>query len=988
MSAAYPILTNFTGGEFTPRLRGRVDFDKYYNSCATLKNMVVHPHGGATRRPGTYFVSEVKDSSKAVRVIPFEFSTEQAYIIEVGDQYMRFYKDNGQILAGIGIELIANGEFDESILEWDDLCNGGSAAIAHDGSNYDLNLTGDGTYYGWAEQVVDIVEPGVLHILKFDVIDGAVKLRVGSTSGDDDVESETEYAVGSHAIFIDPADNDALYVQFRHSVAETRSIDNVSLKKIVIVGDGAFEEWASATDLHLWTETVAGSSTVNREATEKHGGTYGLKVSVDASNNDAYISQNIALAQTVKYTVSVWYKNSTSGKTSFLLIKDSADNVSLKSDGTWEAYGAATGIALPNATDWTQYTLTFEAHASYSAYVISLGNDDGRCDATSSDIYFDDLTISHPCEIATPYLEAEIFELSYAQSADTLFLAHYNHKPRKLLRFGHYDWSLVEIEFIDGPYHDREVSSITPSGTSGEITLTADESLFGKKKNVKASSYLGKVLREPTSFNEEYDVGRLIRMLNSGDDKWYWGKITEIISNLQVKVLIMGEQGDTGQDLPNTYEIVHFRMGYWSDGDGWPATVAFYEQRLWWGDSYNYPQTIWASCSGDFENMCPSEGDHDALELVYDNHAVTYTIHSEQVNHIRWMAPGNVMFVGTHGSEFMVRSSGADNPITPDNVQIKRETSLGSAWIRPVSAEKTTFFVQRTGRQLRGIAYDYEIDGYVAHDMTLLAEHLTEGGLVDIAYQQIPDSIIWAVRGDGLLLGMTYQPRHEVIAWHWHETEGDFEAVTVIPVATYDQLWTVVKRNINSEDKRYIEYFKPMDWGDDQEDCFFVDCGLTYDGEATDNLSGADHLATETAAILADGASHSDVTIGADGTFSLNRKASVVHAGFAYESILETMPLEPTGAQGYAQSRRQRINEVVIRFYKTLGCQFGRDADNLDVLPFGPSIMDEPPPLFTGKKEVGFPGISATEAVIYIKQDQPLPLSVLGIYGKMELADA
>jgi len=91
-------LTNFTGGELSPRLDGRNDLAKYSSGCKTLQNMVVYPHGSSARRPGTSFVAEVKTSSAKTRLIPFEFSTTQTYILEFGNQYIRFYKDSGAIL--------------------------------------------------------------------------------------------------------------------------------------------------------------------------------------------------------------------------------------------------------------------------------------------------------------------------------------------------------------------------------------------------------------------------------------------------------------------------------------------------------------------------------------------------------------------------------------------------------------------------------------------------------------------------------------------------------------------------------------------------------------------------------------------------------------------------------------------------------------------------------------------------------------------------
>jgi len=94
---ANPIITNFTSGEISPRLLGRVDVTKYFNGCQELENFIVMPHGGVDRRPGTYFVSTTKISGKMVRLVPFEFSTTQAYILEFGENYIRVYKDRGQV---------------------------------------------------------------------------------------------------------------------------------------------------------------------------------------------------------------------------------------------------------------------------------------------------------------------------------------------------------------------------------------------------------------------------------------------------------------------------------------------------------------------------------------------------------------------------------------------------------------------------------------------------------------------------------------------------------------------------------------------------------------------------------------------------------------------------------------------------------------------------------------------------------------------------
>lgn len=94
MKATLP-LTSFTGGEWSPRLHGRVDIAKYSSSQEILQNLVIYPHGGITRRMGMEYIEDAKSDN--VRLIPFEYNREQAYVLEFGDKYIRFYRNGAQL---------------------------------------------------------------------------------------------------------------------------------------------------------------------------------------------------------------------------------------------------------------------------------------------------------------------------------------------------------------------------------------------------------------------------------------------------------------------------------------------------------------------------------------------------------------------------------------------------------------------------------------------------------------------------------------------------------------------------------------------------------------------------------------------------------------------------------------------------------------------------------------------------------------------------
>ena len=568
MAKVWPIQTNFTAGQLSPRLHGRVDVNKYNNGLKTQKNAYSLPHGGVVRRGGFKYVAGVKTNSKKVRLVRFEFSVTQAYIIEFGDQYIRFYKDNGQIQSG------------------------GSAV-----------------------------------------------------------------------------------------------------------------------------------------------------------------------------------------------------------------------------------------------------------------------------EVATPFLEAELFDLYFAQSADTLYIAHPSHAPRKLTRTSDISWTLATLTFTSAP---------------------AD---------------------------------------------------------------FAGGAGD------------------------YPRCVTFFEERLYWAGTNNKPQTIWASKSGDFLNMNQGTG--------LDDESLAFTLATDDVNVIRWMKASDVLLVGTVGGEFKLHGSG--NPVTPSNVRVVQETKYGSSTVTPITSGRAVLFNQRATKKIRQMIFDLNVEGFVAPDLTILAEDITGGGLTHMAYQQEPDSIVWAVREDGGLLGLTYQRDQQVVAWHQHPvggTDTEVESVAVIPSADgkSDELWISVKRTINSATVRYIEYL---------DSTINVDSGLTYSGGATSTLSGLTHLEGETVQVVGDGAVMPDAVV-SSGSISLSESVTSASVGLQYITELVTLPPELPQADGASFGKKKSWNRIILNLYQTLGI-----AVNGKQLVFrtGGDAMDSAPPTFTGQKDITNLGWKESDTSITVRQEQPISMTLISITGELSVND-
>ena len=540
MAKASPPFNNFTAGELSPRLEGRTDVSKYFNGCKKLQNFLIHPHGGASRRPGTQYVNTVKTSANFTRLIPFEFNVEQAYILEFGNTYFRIHKDGGTVI------------------------NGGN-----------------------------------------------------------------------------------------------------------------------------------------------------------------------------------------------------------------------------------------------------------------------------PVEVTTPYLTAQVADIKFTQSADVMYLTHPLHPVQKITRTSHIAWTISEVAFLRGPMQDPNITTTTltangRSGTGKTITASADTFVstdvgrllklhdgFAKitaftnattvtatvQENAEGRSELmpsyaaatiafyegdpggtglehnDRITDTTGSFiTQGFKVGQKVTITGAGTSG---NNITSgLIVQVSADTILFSPSVDFANEAASNTVTLNgdltaddnFSLGAFSTTTGHPAAVTFYEQRLVFGNTNSQPQTLFFSVGGSFEDFADGIDADDAL---------TYTIGSNQVNVIRYLASGRVLIVGTSGGEFAVSASGSSVPLSPLNAQIKRQANYGSANIQPIQVGNVTMFVQRASRKIRELVYNFDTDSYQAPDLTVLAEHITETGITDVAFQQEPDNIVWCVLTNGNLVGMTYRREEEVVGWHEHIVGGRFGECTV-----------------------------------------------------------------------------------------------------------------------------------------------------------------------------------------------------------------
>lgn len=602
------------------------------------------------------------------------------------------------------------------------------------------------------------------------------------------------------------------------------------------------------------------------------------------------------------------------------------------------------------------------------AYVLEVGpnyvrfyTNDGRLETSPGVAY----------EVATPYGASDIQDLQFTQSADVLYLAHPSYAPRKLVRAGALSWTLSTISFLDGPYLpiNSSTTTLTLSATSGSVTVTASASTFAAT-----------------------DVGRLIRF--KGTTTWGWLTITAYTSATQVTATVNSQ--------PDVATATTFwRLGVWGGTNGYPGAVCFYQDRLFWGGSTQYPSRIDGSNTSDYENMAPS----GANGTVADNNAVSFSLNASKVSYINWLiSDERGLLAGTASGEWVIAASTLRTALTPTNVVASNSTSYGSTKVTPVRMGKSTLFVQRTKRKLREFAYTFSSDAFEANDVSMIGEHLTKSGLKQMAPQMAPQPILWIVRNDGKLVGMSYERSQEILGWHQHQMGGYsdaggtaaplVESVAVIPAPSVDrdEVWVVVNRYINGSTKRYVEYMtKFWEDGDAITDAVFLDASAVYSGAATTTVTGLTWLVGQTVQVLADGTPHPDCVVSGGASITLNRSATKVQVGLGYTSAGRTMRIEAGGADGRAQGKLKRVHRAIFRFFQSVGITFQGNSPVAEEYPesfrSSADLMDNPVALYTGDKRWTWDGDYDTDGYIYWEQNQPLPSNVLMIAAQLETQD-
>lgn len=872
MASVNYVQTSLVTGEIAADLQGRTELNKYKSALQTCHNFIITAYGSAARRSGTAYVYNAKSNTDKSRLVRFEYSLEQSYILEFSGSTLRFFRDQGVILQGRDL---TNGDFASNITGWT-ARNSGTGAISWNAGGT-MNLTGGGAG-NEARAYQSIANLGISqYTCTVDVIGATVTYRVGTTSGGSSIATGSLTVGTSKTFTFTPSTNGTVYIEFEAS--GSAQVDNISL---------------------------------------------------------------------------------------------------------------------------------------------------------DSPIYTIDL----------PYVQADIASLNFARSYDTMYITHPNYPVYQLQRLGHDNWAVSQVIFIEPPYLDENITdtTLTPSATTGSITVTASSSIFtstdvGRAIRYKAGPDKSDVVNYTGTGSQTYfditfypqgssDIvvnfvestgartaktytsgvpaagqftitnGQVrtgdtatssqrveISPVNAGSGEWGWMTITAYTSGTQVTATVE-------RDLAGTNASDQWRLGAWSETTGYPKTALIHDQRLWFANTTTQPYTFWGSEIANYTNFQP---DNVLYKGAVDNDtSVAFTLSGETSQAILWMRSKGALIIGTSSS--IHSAKGSSGGITTSNITVRKESDVRCADIEPAETKDEVIFVDKRGKRVYSVFYQFEKDGYAVQEVALLAEHL--GGQYPIDQIDYQDSAktIWARRSNGTILSCTYLRTQEVNGWARHTlagTNASVESLCIISGSGEDELWLQVGRTINSTAKKYIELLQPKFEYTPKENSRFLDCSASYSGAAADVITGLDHLNGETVEVLADGAVHPAVLV-SGGSVTLNYAVTNATFGFGYTSEIETLPIDAGSQIGSSLAAITRITEVAVKFKETLGGSFGYDKDNTDIIQFRDAgdLMDQSPDLYTGYKVLKFNSGFHRDYKVYLKQDQPLPMTILHIVFKAQVSDA
>ena len=934
MGTVQNIQSSFSEGRISPRLHGQIDIPSYKTSVKKLENFIVLPQGSVTRRPGTYYVSEASTTTDyQSKLVPFYYGQGQSYVLE-------FYADNIKIFSNNGILGLQ--------------------------SNTDTQFTIASTGYT-ATEIADIK-----YIQSADVIFLAhpnhAPKKIERT-----IPTSSETGYGSRA-------EDGSYWAIS-------DIDFV---------DGPYDELNKEVTKFL--EIQRGSGSIS-----------GIDTSTNIITSTAHGLENGDL---IEFSASTLPTNITVG-TSYYVINKTTDTFKIEATlggGVFSIGSAGDTVLWHKAHDLVDIgglgvdtalnAFVNSAHglqAGMEIYLYHTGSGTGSGNLVTTDVDTDVFVYFTTADNGTATSQGNCTTYYVVNPTATTFQ--------------------ITTTNTNGVLGTPITFKLEGQETKWTGTLNAVKKILKKDRTrvtLKAHGHT-----PFTTGGSSPDIGVIYRVnVLGGTDRekikgirWTSIKITSVVDTSTALGTL---QEDT---VLSDSQTVEWNAGVFNTTNGYPRDVSIYQQRLVFAGTKKYPATIWFSKTADFFNFASSEllgsstGNIDPTgaiilgEQILDDNALTFTIDSDTVDKIQWLSEGTKLAIGTTGGVFTIYGSENDLTLTPFNFTIRKESAYPAGSADAIQIGQRMIYVQQNERKLREMATaGQQQEEYGAMDLTLRSEDITYSGVKELTYQEQPFSVVWGRLGNGKLIALTHEKSLNMYAWSTHTLGGTHtdatngnqakvESIVTIPEDNRSQTWMIVKRRVNDNDVRQIEYMSR--YHDAQEvaqvDAHYVDSGLkTYNSSAFTSASGYGHLEGQTLSVLGDGAIQPDqvVASGNIGSTTALISSNTVVAGLGYTSELVTLPMTMGDGGGSFVIGNKRMIKINMKMLNSLGLEFSMEGQTYEEVIFRNPSEDKygnMVPLFSGNKEMAPIARSFESEGVSFRCNQPFPFTILYVAQQFEV---
>lgn len=590
-------------------------------------------------------------------------------------------------------------------------------------------------------------------------------------------------------------------------------------------------------------------------------------------------------------------------------------------------------------------------------------------------------------EVPTPFADAGLF--NWSQSGQTITLTHRLHPPQELIYESLTRWIFRAISTaprVSAPTTPALVNTVGTRSFGYVITAAApdtyEESLASAQ--VVDASALAPSDTAPHSIS--WDA---MSVDGVSCPEYYiycdpYGNGQYGFIGTAVGVTTFKNNGIT----PDFTQTPPLAVTPFATSGDYPHVSATYQQRRFFGQTVNEPDAVEGSRLGFPSNFGISSP-------LQDDDAISFKVAGNNHNAVRQLLALKAgLIVMTGAGEFTVNGpQGA--PLAPNAIDPEQQTYIGVAEdVRPAVIGNGIVYAQARGSKVHELRFDQAVEGLGGRDLTVFAAHLFDGfSILSMDVQLSPNSIVWCVRSDGTLLGLTYVPEQDVWGWHRHTTQvGAFRDVCVVPGVGEDWPYFIVARVIGGVTVMYIERLESRTIVDFDRDSFFVDGGVTYDGSPAIGVSGLDHLEGQVVAVVGDGVVLNDgnptgpnaaaYTV-TGGQIGVSTPSSVIHVGLAilYPEI-ETVSLDVAGSAIRGKVKRvQAVTALVTESSRTFFA--GPDASRLTQYRAQP--YDGNAASFEGQCELNVAARFNADGRVLVRQTDPLPITILGLIPSVEL---